>query len=42
MKKKIPKKSFVFKIIPSEFIPLNCLYQERIIAIVPQCVSKQI
>ena len=28
MKKKIETKFFVFKIIPSEFVALNCLYQE--------------
>ena len=28
MKKKIQKKFFVFEIIPSEFLALNCLYQE--------------
>ena len=29
MKKKIEKKFFLFNIIPSEFVPLNCLYQEE-------------
>ena len=29
MKKKIQKKFFVFEIIPSEFVALNCLYQEE-------------
>ena len=42
MKKKIEKKFFVFHIIPSEFVALNCLYQERILAIGTQCVRKQI
>ena len=42
MKKKIAKKFFVFQIIPSEFIALNCLYQERRLAIGTQCVRKQI
>ena len=28
MKKKIKKKFFVFEIIASEFVALNCLYQE--------------
>ena len=42
MKKKIEKKFFVFQIIPSEFVALNCLYQERILAIGTQCVKKQI
>ena len=28
MKKKIGKKFFVFEIIASEFVALNCLYQE--------------
>ena len=41
MKKKIGKKFFVFKIIPSEFVALNCIYQERILAIGTQCVRKQ-
>ena len=30
MKKKIGTKLFVFEVIPSEFVALNCLYQERI------------
>ena len=42
MKEKIEKKFFVFQIIPSEFVALNCLYQERILAIVTQFVRKQI
>ena len=29
MKKKIEKKFFVFEIITSEFVALNCLYQEQ-------------
>ena len=29
MKKKIEKKFFVFEIIRSEFVALNCLYQEQ-------------
>ena len=29
MKKKIRKKYFVFEIITSEFVALNCLYQEQ-------------
>ena len=41
MKKKIATKYFVFKIIPSEFVALNCLLQERILAIAIQCVRKQ-
>ena len=41
MKKKIPKKFFVFQIIPSHFVALYCLYQGRIVAIGTQCVSKQ-
>ena len=41
MKKKTKGKSFVFEIIPSEFVALNCLYQERILAIGTGCVSKQ-
>ena len=41
MKKKIAAKFFVFEIIPSEFVVLNCLYQERILAIRTQCVRKQ-
>ena len=42
MKKKIKKKLFVFKTIPSEFVPLNCVFQERILAIGTQCVRKKI
>ena len=41
MKKKIEKKFFVFQIIPSDFVALHCLYQERIVAIGVQCVRKQ-
>ena len=41
MKKKIQAKFFVFQIILSEFVGLNCLYQERILAIGTQCVRKQ-
>ena len=41
MKKKNEKKYLVFQIIPSEFVALNCLYQERILAIGTQCVRKQ-
>ena len=37
MKTKIEKKPFFFEIIPSEFVTLNCLYQERILAISTQC-----
>ena len=42
MKKKIQKRIFVIQIIPSEFVALNYLYQERILAIGTQCVRKQI
>ena len=42
MKQKIQKKFFVFQIFPSEFVALNCLYQERILAIGSECVRKQI
>ena len=41
MKRKIEKKFFVFKIIPSDFVALYCLYQGRIVAIGTQCVRKQ-
>ena len=41
MKHKIEKKFFLFQIIPSEFVALNGLYQERILAIGTQCVRKQ-
>ena len=41
MKKKIEAKFFVFEIIPIDFVALNCLYQERILAIGTQCVRKQ-
>ena len=33
MKKKIQKKFFVYRIIPSDFVALYCLYQGRIVAI---------
>ena len=42
MKEKIVKKIFVFQINPSEFVALNCLYQESILAIGTQCVRTQI
>ena len=29
MKKKLEKKIFVFEIITSDFVALNCLYQEQ-------------
>ena len=41
MKKKIQKKFLLLEIIPSKFVALNCLYQERILAISTQCVRKQ-
>ena len=41
MKKKIEKKFSFFEIILSEFLALNCHYQERILAISTQCVGKQ-
>ena len=41
MKKKIATKFFLFEIAPSEFVVLNCLYQERILPIDTQCVRKQ-
>ena len=41
MKKKLKKEFFVFEIFPSEFVALNCLYPERILAIGTQCVRKQ-
>ena len=41
MKKKIIKKIFIFQIIPSEFVALNCLYQEENTCIAIQCVRKQ-
>ena len=40
MKKKIEEKFLFFEIIPSEFVALNSLYQERILAIRTQCVRK--
>ena len=42
MKKKNRKKFFIFEIIPSEFVALDCLYQESILATRTQCVRKQI
>ena len=42
MKKEMAPKFFVFEIIPSEFVALNCFYQERILAIGTQCVRKQL
>ena len=41
MKKEIATKFFVFEVIPSEFVALNCLYQERVHAIGAKCVRKQ-
>ena len=41
MNKKIEKKYLLCEIIPSEFVALNCLYQERILALGTQCVRKQ-
>ena len=41
MKQKIAIKFFLFEIIPSEFLVLNCLYQERILTMDTQCVRKQ-
>ena len=41
MKKKIEKKFLFFEIIPSDFLALNCLYQERKLDIGTQCVRKQ-
>ena len=41
MKKKIEKKVFLFQIFPSEFVALNCLYPERILAIGTQSIRKQ-
>ena len=41
MEKEIQAKFFVFEIIPSEFVALNCPYQERILAIGAQCGRKQ-
>ena len=40
MKKKIQKKVFFFEIFPSEFVALNCLYPERILAIGTHRVNK--
>ena len=33
MKKKLEKKFLIFQIIPSELVALNCICQERILAI---------
>ena len=41
MRTKIEKKFFVFQITPSDFVPLNCLYQGRKVAISTQRVRKQ-
>ena len=41
MKKKIAAKFFFLEIIPSEFVALNCLDQDRILAIDTQCVRRQ-
>ena len=41
MKKKLQKKFFIFQIIASEFVALNCLYQERILVIGTRAVRKQ-
>ena len=41
MKKKIATNFFVFEVIRSELVALNCLYQERVHAIGAQCVRKQ-
>ena len=41
MKKKIARKFFLFKIIPSDFVALYCLCQGRVGAIATQCVRKQ-
>ena len=41
MKQEIEKISFVLHIIPYEFVALNCIDQERILAIATQCVRKQ-
>ena len=40
MKKKIQKKFFVYRIIPSDFVALYCLYQGRKVAIATQCLRK--
>ena len=40
MKKKTQKMFFVFQIFPSEFVALNSLYPDRILAIGTQCVRK--
>ena len=42
MKKNFQKNFFVFEINASEFVGLNCLYQEKILAIGTQCVRKHI
>ena len=41
MKKKNQKKFLLLQIIPSDFVALNCLYQERKLAIGTHCVRKQ-
>ena len=41
MTKKIQKKLLSFEIIPSEFVALNCHYQERIVTIGTQCFRRQ-
>ena len=41
MKKKIEKKFFVFRRIPSDFVALYSVYQRRIVALGAQCVRKQ-
>ena len=41
MRQEILRNFVVFEIIPSEFAALNCVYQERILAIDTQCVRKQ-
>ena len=41
MKQKIQKNFLLFEIISSEFVALNCLYQERILAIGTRCLRKQ-
>ena len=40
MKKKNEQKFLLFEIIPSEFVALNCVYQERILALRTECVRK--
>ena len=41
MFKKSQEKVFVFEIIASEYVALNCLIKKRILAIGTQCVRKQ-